>query len=154
MSIHIGKCWHFRASHHQIENYKIIIHTKHIKSRRNLKTSVALLYQEHSLIHLTSWHVQGSLHSCRPMIFYAARTPLSKSATPLLQSFLFTTSVGLVMLKSGRYLNRLVREGCDWFLILQWLGCTKVRVPVRVRVRVAMSYSYFVLDPPILSGKS
>ena len=41
-----------------------------------------ILYQEeHSLT--LDMHVQGSLHSSRPMIFYAARTPLPKSATPV-----------------------------------------------------------------------
>ena len=37
---------------------------------------------------------------------------------PLLQSFLFTTSV--IMLENGRYFNHLVRGSCDWFSIQQW----------------------------------
>ena len=91
------------------------INTKHtIESRRNLKTSFALyaLYQEHSLtLDMCKGHciVAGLWYSTLPGLWFL---------NPLLQSFLFTTSV--VMLESGRYLNRLVRGACDWFPILQW----------------------------------
>ena len=87
--------------------------TKHtVESRRKIKTSFALYCIRSTLLRHT-WHVQGSLHSCRPMIFYVAWTLIPKSTTPV-----FTTSV--VMLESGRYLNRLVRGACDWFPILHW----------------------------------
>ena len=57
-----------------------------------------------------TWHVQGSLHSCRPMICYVARTLLPKF--PLLH---FSRNAG-----SGWYWNRSGRWLNDWFLTLQW----------------------------------
>ena len=58
------------------------INIKHtVEICRNLKTHILrlILYQEHSISY--TWHVHGSLHSSRPMIRCAARTPLPKSAT-------------------------------------------------------------------------
>ena len=40
----IEKCWHLRASHHLIENYKIIIHPEHtVESRRKISKDFAPL---------------------------------------------------------------------------------------------------------------
>ena len=69
-----------------------------------------ILYQEHSLtLDMCKDHctVAGLWYSTLPGLWFL---------NPLLQSFLFTTSV--VMLESGRYLNRLVRGACGWFSIL------------------------------------
>ena len=55
--------------------------THTVESRRNLKTFFALYCIRSTLFY--TWHVQGSLHSCRPMICYVAWTLIPKSTTPV-----------------------------------------------------------------------
>ena len=87
----------------------IMINTKntHNESRHKIKTRLCLLIS--GALSYT-WHVQGSLHSGTPTIFYyyVAWTLIPKSATPV------------VPLHHGRYWNRLVKGSSDWFLTLPW----------------------------------
>ena len=78
-------------------------------------------------------HMQGSLHSCRPMIFYVAWTLIPKSTTTVIPLHHFSRNT-----RSGRYWNRLVRQAkgsSDWFLTLR-----------------AMRYLH-LLPPPIICSQ-
>ena len=83
LSIGGRKCWH-KASHHHMEIICISINTKntHNESRHKFKTRLCLLISG-ALSNTLDRHVQGSLHSCRPMIFYVAWTLIPKSTTPV-----------------------------------------------------------------------
>ena len=75
------------ASYHHMDiiYYNISIKTKNTHNRESPQIQdtpcFVFLYQEHLLT--LAWHVQGSLHSCRPMIFYVVWTPTPKSTTPV-----------------------------------------------------------------------
>ena len=62
----------------------------------NSRHAFVFLYQEHSLT--LERHVQGSLHNCRPMIFYVAWTLIPKSTTPVVPFHHFSRNAGI-----GRY---------------------------------------------------